>query len=82
MRIAPGSCPGGLVAIAYNDVGIQRGQQVTLGAHGRDAGMAEAAVMHAATVREHGGYVIVYDGDSGRPVIQVLADDVIVLPRQ
>lgn len=77
-RIEAGGCPGGLVAVVFDvhDVEVERS---TLGGNGHRGGVAGAAARHAGRVRDNGGQVVIYDGDTGRAVVLLLADAVIVL---
>jgi hypothetical protein len=78
-RIAPGSCPGGLVAVLFDDDGteLQRAE-LTSRARTSAAVAAVAAETHAEHVRDEGGSVCIFDGDSGRPLLMLLAGAVLV----
>lgn len=47
--------------------------------HPPDVDAALAATRHADHVRDGGGSVVMYDGDTGRPLVLLLAGAVIVL---
>ena len=72
--IGSGRCPGGLVAIAYGE----NGDEVDVSRMpGPDE--AERAAAVGGDVAGAGGCVGIYDGDTGRLVVVLTGDAVIVL---
>ena len=69
--IEPASAPGGLVFVLYGPGGdeIERAEFGPGARSSFDAGWV--AARHAASVRERGGSVIVFDGDSGRALCEL-----------
>jgi hypothetical protein len=75
LTIAPGTCPGGLVAVVFDENGTEL-QRAMLGS----MQLVEAAAgAHAEQVRKEGGSVCIYDGDTGRPCVILTPGSVIVL---
>jgi hypothetical protein len=68
------------VAVLLDDEGHEL-QRAELDSRARTAAAvaAVAAETHAEHVRDEGGSVCIYDGDTGRPVVVLTADAVIVL---
>lgn len=83
MRVRPGTCPGGLVAVLVDKAGIELGRALLPGRPPLSpwADVMAAAETHAEHVRDHGGAAVIYDGDSGRPVALLTDDAIVVLTK-
>ena len=80
-NIGPARAPGGLVFVLYGPDGEEI-ERAAFGPGPRDYGIDAAewvARRHATSVRDRGGSVTVYDGDSGQPVCELDQNGVVLI---